>query len=397
MTLLDAPPVPSEPASPVPPVKRPLWERVSPEAVLTFVVVAACAIFTFVELEPSNIFSNTTPSGGDMGAHVWLPWFVEHDLLPHFRITGWTMDWYAGFPALTYYFPLPMLAIVALDVVMPYNIAFKVVVVSGLIALPIVVWAFGRLARMPFPGPACLAAATLPYLFSRTFTIYGGNIASTMAGEFSFSFSLAIVILLLGVTARGLETGRYRVLASVLLLCAGLSHVLPTMFGVLGILVLTIMHWDRSRWRWSIPVFVVAGLLSCFWSLAFELRLPYATNMGYQKIVTYTTTLFPAGLTWLFMLAGIGAILSVARRRQIGTFLTIMTVLCMVIFRCLLRGGDPGRRAPPRRGPGQARGTSGHSGGHLVGVVDLDGVPAAYLAGGFHHGQRGLRLAGHHQ
>jgi hypothetical protein len=348
MTLLDTPvrPAPDSSAESPKPAEgdgggrfRRWWVNFSqPEALLTLVVVAACAVFTFVELQPSNIFANTTPTGGDMGAHVWLPWFVEHDLLPHFRITGWTMDWYAGFPALTYYFPLPMLAIVALDVVLPYNIAFKLVVVSGLIALPVVVWAFGRLSRMPFPGPACLAAATLPYLFSRTFTIYGGNIASNMAGEFSFSVSLAFAILLLGVTARGLETGRHRALASALLLCAGLSHILPTMFAVIGILVLTIMRWDRSRWRWTLPVFGVAGLLSCFWSLAFELRLPYATNMGYQKIVTYSTSLFPAGLQWLFVLAGIGAILSVARRRQIGTFLSIMTLICAVVFRLSPQG-----------------------------------------------------------
>ena len=336
MTLLDAP-VRTEPVPPTPPPKPPLWERVSPEAAITFVVVAACAIFTFVELEPSNIFSNSTPTGGDMGAHVWLPWFVEHDLLPHFRITGWTMDWYAGFPALTYYFPLPMLGIVALNLVLPYNIAFKLVVVSGLIALPVVVWAFGRLARMPFPGPACMAAAMVPYLFSRTFTIYGGNIASTMAGEFSFSCSLALAFVLLGLTARGMATGRHRGLASVLLVCTAMCHVLPTMFAVVGIVVLTIMSWisrrDWTVWLWTLPVLVVGGLLSAFWSLAFELRLPYATNMGYQKIVTYTTTLFPSGLTWLFVLAGIGAIMSLARRRQVGTFLTIMTVLCIFAFR----------------------------------------------------------------
>ena len=150
-----------------------------------------------------------------MGAHVWLPAYLRDHLLPHFRLTGWAPDWYAGFPALVFYFPLPSLLIVILNVILPYNIAFKLVTVSGLLTLPVAAWAFGRLARMPFPGPACLAAATLPFLFSREFTIYGGNIASTLAGEFGFSIGLSLALVFLGLVARGLETGRHRALAAV--------------------------------------------------------------------------------------------------------------------------------------------------------------------------------------
>ncbi|MGH9076814.1 MAG: hypothetical protein ACRDY0_05075 [Acidimicrobiales bacterium] len=304
-----------------------------PETALSLLVVVACTFFIFVQLQPSNLLANTTPTGGDMGAHVWLPWYVEHYLLPHFQVTGWTMDWYAGFPVLTYYFPLPVLMIAAANVVLPYDLAFKLVTAIGLLALPAVAWAFGRLARMPFPGPACLAAATLPYLFSREFTIYGGNIASTMAGEFSFSISLAFALGFLGVMARGLDTGRHRLLASLLLLGAGLSHLLPTVFAVAGAVVLTAMYRDRRRWRWTLPVLAVAGLLSAWWSLAFELRLPYATNMGYEKVTTYLSTLFSAKLTWLFVVAAIGAALSLARRSRVGVFFTTMAVLSALAFR----------------------------------------------------------------
>src|SRR5579859_2362514 len=152
---------------------RRLRSRVSNgEAVVTFVVVAACVVFTFKELQPSQLFKNTTPAGGDMGAHVWLPAYVESSLLPHLRVTGWTPDWYDGFPALTFYFPLPIWAIALLSYVIPYSIAFKLVTVLGLLALPVAAWALGRLARIPFPGPAALSVATVPFLFSRDFTIY---------------------------------------------------------------------------------------------------------------------------------------------------------------------------------------------------------------------------------
>jgi hypothetical protein len=320
-----------------PPSRRQRWrwlERLrEPEAVVTLAVVVLCCVFVFVQLQPSKLFSSTTPAGGDMGAHVWQPAYLRDHLLPHWRLTGWAPDWYAGFPALVFYFPLPMLLIVIVNLLLPYGVAFKLVSVSGLIGLPVAAWAFGRLARMRFPGPACLAAATLPFLFSRNFTIYGGNIASTLAGEFAFSIALATALVFLGVVARGLETGRYRGWATLLLLVTGLCHLLPTIFAVIGALVLTVMRRDRRAWRWTAPVLGVAALLAAFWALPFVWRLPYATDMGYEKVTQYTSNLFPHDMVWLFVLAGTGALVSLVRRQRVGVFLTIMTLVSAFIFR----------------------------------------------------------------
>ena len=85
------------------------------------------------------------------------------------------------------------------------------------VTLPLAAWAFGKLAGLRAPGPGCLAAATLPYLFEPSFTIYGGNLLSTLAGEFSYSLGLSFALVFLGVVARGLHTGRLRALAAVLL------------------------------------------------------------------------------------------------------------------------------------------------------------------------------------
>ena len=57
------------------------------------------------------IFRNTTTNGGDMGAHVYLPWFLEHNWFPKLRLAGWSPDWYAGFPIGQYYFPVPSVAV----------------------------------------------------------------------------------------------------------------------------------------------------------------------------------------------------------------------------------------------------------------------------------------------
>ena len=310
------------------------WARTHVAGIIGFVVVAACVAYVTKQLQPSQILKNTTPAGGDMGAHVWLPDFVKRGLLPHLRITGWTPDWYDGFPALTYYFPGPIVAIALLSYIIPYNIAFKLVTVVGLITLPIAAWAFGRLARMRYPGAVVLAVGTLPYLFAREYTIYGGNVASTMAGEFSFSIGLSLALVFLGLVARGLENGRHRALAAVTLAAVGVCHILPLLFAVLGAIVLTIMRFDRHRLlKWILPVLAVGGALIAFWALPFELRLPYATDMGYEKVTTYIATLFPQKDLWLFLLAGTGALLSIVRRNRAGVFFTIMAVLSALIFR----------------------------------------------------------------
>ncbi|GIT01162.1 MAG: hypothetical protein CM1200mP26_28740 [Acidimicrobiales bacterium] len=185
------------------------------------------------------------------GRRVWGPAFLRDELLPHFRLTGWTPDWYAGFPAYHFYMVVPILLVVAVDVglaapllvvVLPalvaaavvvnrrrssgwvvrlgllaalavlvvpvhYGMAIKWVTVVGLVVMPVAGWATGRLAGLPFPGPALTSVATLPFLFDRSFNIMGGNLMSTMAGEFAYALAMATCLVYLGLLVRGLEPG----------------------------------------------------------------------------------------------------------------------------------------------------------------------------------------------
>ena len=70
-------------------------------------MVAAASLMAFAFMRPDKIFLANTPAGGDMGAHVVLPAYLRDTLLPSGRMLGWSNDWYAGFPMLYFYFPLP--------------------------------------------------------------------------------------------------------------------------------------------------------------------------------------------------------------------------------------------------------------------------------------------------
>ena len=156
-------------------------------------------MFNVVHLNPfpgkDLVFDNTTPTGGDFGAHVWGPAYLRDHLLPSFRLNGWTMDWYGGMPAYRFYMVLPAMAIVLVNVVLPYGAAMKLVSVLGLVTLPVCCWAFGRLARFRWPMPELFAFAGLAFALDESFSIYGGNLKSTMAGEFSFSIALSLAML----------------------------------------------------------------------------------------------------------------------------------------------------------------------------------------------------------
>ena len=368
-----------------PPVAPENDEPASPdqfERVVTAGVVALCAAFTFWQMQPDLIFSDTTPTGGDMGAHVWGPAFLRDELLPRFQLSGWTPDWYGGFPAFHFYMVVPALAIVMLDVglqplfaaivliaffggaaaarsqsrhglarklaiagvvlaplviSLPYNVAFKLIAVSGVVLFPVGAWALGHLSGLRFPGPAVLAVGSLAFAFDRSFNIYGGNIASTLAGEFAASISLTLSLVALGFVIRGTRTGQYRAWAGVFIALTGLSHLLPAFFLLAATGVVMIIRLITGRFR-SVPWIAVAGglsaLLSAFWVLPFFLRTSFLNDMGWERIeiihspLVTRSILNPADtlsdfppLTVLLVLAAVGLILSAIRRIELGAIL----------------------------------------------------------------------------
>ena len=328
--------------------------RWGPESWVTLAIVAGCVLFTFTQLSPSDIFSASTPAGGDMGAHVWGPAYMRDHLLPSFRLTGWTPDWYAGFPAYQFYMVLPSLAIALLSFILPYGLAFKLVAISGVLTLPIACWAFGRLTRLPFPVSPLLAVGATAFLFDRSFSIYGGNIASTLAGEFAFSISLSIAIVFLGVVGRGLETGRQRVIAPILLALTGLCHLIPFLFAIGGAIVWLAVSLARKpgfikRVWWLACTGVVGVALMGWWLFPFYLRSGYMNDMGWEKKTNYLDLLFQRKtldpqlvnsppIQWVLVLALLGLVMSIAWKRRGGMFLAVLAGATALAFVLLPQG-----------------------------------------------------------
>jgi hypothetical protein len=315
---------------------------------VTLVVVAGCATFVLLELQIPKLLSDTTPTGGDMSAHVWAPAYLRDHLLTKGRLTGWSPDWYAGFPAFEFYMVPPFLAIALLSLVIPYGVAFKLVAVTGCVSLPVAVWAFGRLNRLPFPAPALMAIGATVFLFDRSYAIYGGNIASTLAGEFAFAISLSLAIVYLGLLGHVLRTGRHRGWAALVLGLAGLCHVIPFLFVVVGTVVWLIVRPGLARLADVGLIGLVGGLLMAWWFVPFYGRSAYLNDMGWTKLTDYQL-LFQREITdssnrnypdMRYMVVGalIGVIVSIVMRQRAGIFLGALAAATALAFRFLPDG-----------------------------------------------------------
>ncbi len=309
------------------------WQRLA-----AIVVVGGATAFLLLTLHPELILRDNTPTGGDMGAHVWGPAYLRDNLLPNFRLMGWSMDWYAGLPVYRFYMVLPALMILAFDVIMPYGIAMKIVAVAGILALPACVWLFGRFARFAFPIPEMLAIGAAVFLYDESFTIYGGNIASTMAGEFSFSIALALTFVTFAFVARALETGSGWIWSAVFLALAALSHGIVLLFVFGGVLLMVVFVADAGRRAMGARIIVFGVLLSAFWVVPFVFNHAYMTDMKYEPRPSgvndsFWAMFFPLHpfLDVMFMVGAVIGFLALLRRgHRVGTWMGVMAVVLAV-------------------------------------------------------------------
>ena len=335
------------PAAPEATTSRSRWWWVP--GAITVVTIVSVIVVTISQLHPGMLFTDTTTTGGDTGAHIAMPKFLE-TLLSHGHLTGWYPGWYDGMPLYTFYFTLPDAFIAIAGWIIPYDVAFKLVTILGSVLLPVCAWACGRFFRLRPPIPTILAAATLPFLFDYTFTIYGGNLFSTLAGEYSFSFSLSLAVLFLGLFACAVREGRNRGWAALVLAGCVLSHIIPGMYALGGAVILTVIELLPARWGiadsrlrlwrgddaavpvprtrtlwWAGSTVGIGLLLSAWWLVPFGLQHAYTTSMGYTNVEGWAQY-FREADTWALVLAGLGAVTAFLVRSRFGITLTVLGI-----------------------------------------------------------------------
>jgi len=234
---------------------------------------AILLIFLRIDL----ILLNTLPTGGDMGAHIVPTKFFVEELFYNFKISGWSNDWFAGYPAYYFYFPLPPSIVAILNLILPFNISFKIMVLIALVLLVISIeklinFKIGTLSYIGFAGG-------LLYLLTESFTIFGGNLASSLAGQYSFTYSLAFANLSIYYISNNLI--KHSVIkGSAFLGLSLLSHIIP--FLIYAPIFLIYFLSSKSINPEKLIGLLIFLFLTLRFSISLFLNLEFTTNMTYS-------------------------------------------------------------------------------------------------------------------
>ena len=150
--------------------------------------------------------------------------------------------------------------------------------------------------------------------------------------------------------ARGLATGRHRVLGAALLALTGLTHLFSAFFALVGIAALLMVRLGWRHLRYIAVLGTLSALLSAWWVLPFVWNRAYLNDMGWGKERRYMSALwsrseFDYGFLTndppfqiFVVLAVVGAVLCIARRVRFGIALSFVAVIFAAAFVLLPEG-----------------------------------------------------------
>ncbi|MDD5175057.1 MAG: 6-pyruvoyl-tetrahydropterin synthase-related protein [Sterolibacterium sp.] len=193
---------------------------------MTFTLVAASLLAATLGIEFLN--SANSPTGGDSASHLLYAWLYADGLVFSGQIVPWLPEVFGGLPFLSYYFPLPFMVIAALSKLLGLSAAFKWGAFLAAMLLPGAVFAGSRRwLGMSWPAAFCGALGAFAFLLHEQNSIWGGNLLSTLAGEFAYSYGLLFAVLAMLAWSRALHLGRGWVVAALLEAACGFSHGFP--------------------------------------------------------------------------------------------------------------------------------------------------------------------------
>ena len=229
-------------------------------------------IFLRIEL----VFSDLLPTGGDMGAHIVPTKFFVTELFNNFKLSGWSQDWFAGYPIYYFYFPLPPIITSLLNFLFPFSISFKAMVLISQILLVISIEMLMRKNSKEFSFYGF--GVGLLYLLTESFTIFGGNLASSLAGQYSFTYSLAFANLSIFYLIKSKHKYSTEI-AALLIGISVLSHLIPFMI-YLPIFAFYFLISDKKFYK-KISALLLFLFIAIRFSVSLFLNLEFTTNMTY--------------------------------------------------------------------------------------------------------------------
>ncbi len=277
-------------------------------------------------------------TGGDTASHLLYAARFTEWLLGEGRISGWMPEVFLGLPAFVYYFPLPFILIALLSPLAGLAVAFKWVAMLPALLLPAATYFLAGSLRWPAPARTGAALGATGFLLIGSFSIWGGNLLSLLAGEFAYAWGFAATLVFWGLLRRAMDHGGYRwALAALAEAAVALCHGYPLLIAGFGAFFLLRggPGW-KLRLRNLLLVHTAAFLLIAFWLLPLLENLPWTIPNdttewldlpGWLRIAD--RPLWPLLAGWLL----VPAALALCRRSRNGVFfLSAIGLLALVGF-----------------------------------------------------------------
>jgi len=231
------------------------------------------------------LFYDTILTGGDGASWYQIASHLKDSLLPNGRLFGWDQGNFFGYPNLQHYFVFPFFSAVLLSYILPLTVSLKIITLSGFFLMPFAVyWA---LRKMEYRNPIPLSGAwiMLAFMFHERYSMFGGNMLSTLAGEFCYSIAFTLMVIYLAMLFHDVKRQKLSLRTGALLGLVGLSHAFVFFVAVLMPLYFLLSKPKSMTVKIVFLNYLVGFLVMAFWAL------PMISNLG------FTT---PINLIWRF-------------------------------------------------------------------------------------------------
>ncbi len=230
-------------------------------------IFAITAFFIYL-LPLKEIFSDAPATGGDMGSHYWPLFTLVHYAIPHGALHTWNPGNLGGEPHLVHYFPFPFLVMAAMSSVVPLATAFNIGSLLALLFLPIAVYIGVRLSGLRFPAAILSAVVSLSFLYNESFSMWGGNTLSTLAGQFSHGYAFCFMVMGMGALVRELRLKIFPFWSALLFAAVALSHAY-ILLGLPWIYLASFLFVAKGPSRSGFMICLISGVFAILLSLWF--------------------------------------------------------------------------------------------------------------------------------
>lgn len=257
------------------------------------------SILVGINIPWSFVFSHAIPGGGDNPAHPVLMQSIGDAFFKHFSIIHYSFDFWAGFEAFQFYFPLPYLSGAALSYVFHSHVAYKLITIFGPLFLPFSFYWMFHMIGLSRTSSLIGSLVSIPFLYTEAHVMWGGNIFSDLAGMIGNSWAFVFFPIALGSLIKSRRTGTFSYLSVFACMAACLSHFYALLMLVVAYCVFVlqdVLIWAKTK---KIPTsrfyayatgFVFVGLLTWWLLPLIAYRSQWSAEFGGDWNIDLLTT-----------------------------------------------------------------------------------------------------------